>query len=53
MNVSASTLSLTVDDVDASRDFLCTHLGYRVAMADDGFASLTRGDAAPADSDAS
>ncbi|MFG2332596.1 VOC family protein [Streptomyces sp. NPDC048604] len=46
MNVSASTLSLTVADVDASRDFLCTHLGYTVAMADDGFASLTRGDAA-------
>ncbi|MFD0418251.1 VOC family protein [Streptomyces sp. NPDC127108] len=46
MNVSASTLSLTVDDVDASRDFLCAHLGYQVAMADDGFASLTRGDAA-------
>ncbi|MER7821949.1 VOC family protein [Streptomyces sp. NPDC096097] len=41
MNVSASTLSLTVADVDASRDFLCTHLGYKVAMADDGFASLT------------
>ncbi|GGR84897.1 hypothetical protein Snoj_43110 [Streptomyces nojiriensis] len=46
MNVSSSTLSLTVADVDASRDFLCTHLGYRVVMADDGFASLTRGDAA-------
>ena len=46
MNVSASTLSLTVADVDASRDFLCTHLGYEVAMAQDGFASLTRGDAA-------
>ncbi|MDT9687213.1 VOC family protein [Streptomyces sp. P9(2023)] len=46
MNVSASTLSLTVADVDASRDFLRTHLGYQVAMADDGFASLTRGDAA-------
>ncbi|MFC9825193.1 cupin domain-containing protein [Streptomyces erythrochromogenes] len=46
MNVSTSTLSLTVADVDASRDFLCTHLGYEVAMADDGFASLTRKDAA-------
>ncbi|MFF5937311.1 VOC family protein [Streptomyces sp. NPDC012508] len=46
MNVSASTLSLTVADVDASRAFLCTHLGYEVAMADDGFVSLTRGDAA-------
>jgi len=46
VNVSVSTLSLTVADVDASRDFLTTHLGYRVAMADDGFASLTRDDAA-------
>lgn len=46
MNVSASTLSLTVADVDASRDFLCTHLGYQVAMAQDGFASLTREGAA-------
>lgn len=46
MNISASTLSLTVADVDASRDFLCTHLGYEVAMAQDGFASLTREGAA-------
>ncbi|MFD3472035.1 VOC family protein [Streptomyces sp. NPDC058682] len=46
MNVSNSTLSLTVADVDASRDFLCTHLGYEAAMADDGFATLTREDAA-------
>ncbi|MFD8543314.1 VOC family protein [Streptomyces sp. NPDC059649] len=46
MNVTTSTLSLTVTDVDASRDFLCTYLGYQVAMAADGFASLTRGDAA-------
>ncbi|MEU6548835.1 VOC family protein [Streptomyces sp. NPDC046915] len=46
MNVTASTLSLTVADVDASRDFLCTHLGYQQAMAADGFVSLTRDDAA-------
>ncbi|WP_030693413.1 VOC family protein [Streptomyces globisporus] len=46
MNVSSSTLSLTIADVDASRAFLCTHLGYEVAMADDGFVSLTRADAA-------
>ncbi|MFD5099169.1 VOC family protein [Streptomyces albidochromogenes] len=45
MHVSASTLSLTVADVDASRDFFLTHLGYEVAMADDGFCSLTRQDA--------
>ncbi|MEV6731533.1 VOC family protein [Streptomyces sp. NPDC051364] len=42
--MTASTLSLTVADVAASRDFFCTHLGYAVAMATDGFASLTRGD---------
>ncbi|MFE5870236.1 VOC family protein [Streptomyces roseifaciens] len=46
LNVTTSTLSLTVADVDASREFFCTHLGYQVAMAADGFASLTRGDAA-------
>ncbi|WKX74347.1 VOC family protein [Streptomyces sp. XD-27] len=39
-------MSLTVADVDASREFFCAHLGYQVAMAADGFASLTRGDAA-------
>ncbi|MBY8846897.1 VOC family protein [Streptomyces sp. SP2-10] len=49
MNVTTSTLSLTVADVDASREFFCAHLGYRVAMAADGFASLTRGDDAAAD----
>ncbi|MER6445382.1 VOC family protein [Streptomyces venezuelae] len=46
MNVSTTSLSLTVADVDASRDFLCTYLGYEVAMAEDGFASLSREDAA-------
>ncbi|MFD6231788.1 VOC family protein [Streptomyces sp. NPDC060232] len=46
MNVSASALSLTVADVDASRDFFRTHLGYEVTMADDGFCSLTREGAA-------
>ncbi|MEV6394454.1 VOC family protein [Streptomyces sp. NPDC051907] len=45
MRVSASTVSLTVADVDASRDFFLAHLGYQVAMADDGFCSLTREDA--------
>ncbi|MEU8779341.1 VOC family protein [Streptomyces sp. NPDC048606] len=39
-------MSLTVADVEASREFFHTHLGYEVAMAFDGFASLTRGDAA-------
>ncbi|MEI5099394.1 VOC family protein [Streptomyces sp. PmtG] len=39
-------MSLTVADVDASSEFFRTHLGYQVAMAADGFASLTRDDAA-------
>lgn len=39
-------MSLTVADVAASREFFHTHLGYQVAMAADGFAALTRGDAA-------
>ncbi|MFE0651890.1 VOC family protein [Streptomyces sp. NPDC059534] len=46
MNVTTTTLSLTVDDVDASRDFFRTHLGYEIAMAADGFVSLSRSDAA-------
>ncbi|MFJ4775059.1 VOC family protein [Streptomyces sp. NPDC088762] len=46
MNVTTSTLSLTVADVDASREFFRTHLGYEVAVEADGFASLSRGDAA-------
>ncbi|MGW4497039.1 VOC family protein [Micromonospora sp. NPDC004336] len=46
MNVTATTVSLTVDDVIASRDFLVTHLGYEEKAAADGFASLSRGDAA-------
>lgn len=33
--------------MDTSREFFRTHLGYQVAMAADGFVSLTRGDAAP------
>ncbi|MEU0007831.1 VOC family protein [Streptomyces sp. NPDC006314] len=49
MRVTTSTLSLTVADVETSRDFFCTHLGYQVAMAADGFASLTRGGDAAAD----
>ncbi|SIN26053.1 VOC family protein [Micromonospora cremea] len=46
MNVTTTTLSLTVDDVTASRDFLTTHLGYHETAAADGFASLSRADAA-------
>ncbi|MFD4366737.1 VOC family protein [Rhodococcus sp. NPDC058521] len=46
MKFVASTVSLTVDDVAASRSFLVDHLGFSVQMAADGFASLTREDAA-------
>nr|WP_028797726.1 VOC family protein [Streptomyces purpureus] len=46
MNVTATTVSLTVDDVTASRDFFVAHLGYQETAAADGFASLRREDAA-------
>jgi len=44
VRVSASAVSLTVDDVAASSRFLTTHFGFREEMAADGFASLTRDD---------
>ncbi|MGW1378184.1 VOC family protein [Streptomyces sp. NPDC002446] len=46
MQITASTVSLTVDDVAASQQFFTTHLGYTEQAAADGFASLTRQDAA-------
>ncbi|MEU7029286.1 VOC family protein [Streptomyces sp. SBR177] len=46
MQITASTVSLTVDDVAASQRFFTTHLGYAEQAAADGFASLTRDDAA-------
>ncbi|MGK5632829.1 VOC family protein [Streptomyces sp. URMC 123] len=46
MQVSTSTVSLTVDDVAASQAFFTTHLGYTEVAAADGFASLHREDAA-------
>ncbi|WP_151476515.1 VOC family protein [Streptomyces albicerus] len=46
MQINASTVSLTVDDVAASQQFFTTHLGYTEQAAADGFASLTRQDAA-------
>ncbi|WP_106400800.1 VOC family protein [Actinocorallia populi] len=45
MQFAASTVSLTVDDVTASQEFLTAHLGYTVQQAADGFASLSRPDA--------
>lgn len=44
MNITATALSLNVDDVDASSDFLQRHFGFEVAMSADGFASLARPD---------
>jgi uncharacterized glyoxalase superfamily protein PhnB len=44
MKITASAVSLTVDDVAASSRFLATHFGFRQEMAADGFASLTRDD---------
>ncbi|MFH8760316.1 VOC family protein [Streptomyces atroolivaceus] len=46
MQITASTVSLTVDDVAASQTFFTTHLGYTEQAAADGFASLARPDAA-------
>lgn len=45
MKISASAVSLTVNDVPASAGFLTRHFGFREEMSADGFASLTRADA--------
>jgi uncharacterized glyoxalase superfamily protein PhnB len=45
VQITASALSLTVDDVPASSEFLINHFGFHEVMAADGFASLTRDDA--------
>jgi catechol 2,3-dioxygenase-like lactoylglutathione lyase family enzyme len=44
LRITASTVSLTVDDVAASHAFFTGHLGYREQAAAEGFASLTRDD---------
>ncbi|WUT01597.1 VOC family protein (plasmid) [Streptomyces sp. NBC_00708] len=44
--ITTTTLSLTVDEVTASQKFFTTHLGYTEQAAAEGFASLTRPDAA-------
>jgi catechol 2,3-dioxygenase-like lactoylglutathione lyase family enzyme len=46
VRVTASAVSLNVDDVDASVRFMTAHFGFTEAMSADGFASLTRPDAA-------
>ena len=45
MHITATAVSLNVDDVPASSAFLVRHFGFQEEMAADGFASLTRGDA--------
>ena len=45
MSITASAVSLNVDDVAASSAFLTDHFGFREEMAADGFASLAREDA--------
>lgn len=44
MKISSAALSLNVDDVRASADFLRDHFGFVEQMAADGFASLARAD---------
>ncbi|WP_405159734.1 VOC family protein [Nocardia sp. NBC_01499] len=41
MRINASTLSLTVADIAATKRFLIDHFGYLEAIAADGFVSLT------------
>ena len=45
MRITATAVSLNVDDVPASSAFLVRHFGFREEVAADGFASLTRDDA--------
>ncbi|HEV7790023.1 MAG TPA: VOC family protein [Pseudonocardia sp.] len=45
MRVSASAVSLNVDDPEASSTFLVDHFGFRTEMAAEGFASLAHPDA--------
>jgi catechol 2,3-dioxygenase-like lactoylglutathione lyase family enzyme len=42
MRVTAAAVSLNVDDVPASSEFLVKHFGYTEEMSADGFASLGR-----------
>jgi uncharacterized glyoxalase superfamily protein PhnB len=44
VKITASAVSLNVDDVPASSAFLIEHFGFRERMAADGFASLFRDD---------
>lgn len=44
MKITASAVSLNVEDVPASAAFLIEHFGFHQQMAADGFASLARED---------
>lgn len=44
MQITASAVSLTVDDIAASAAFLVAHFGFREVVAADGFAALRRDD---------
>jgi uncharacterized glyoxalase superfamily protein PhnB len=45
VRITASAVSLNVEDVGASAAFLTSHFGFHQEMAADGFVSLTREDA--------
>ena len=45
MHITASAVSLNVENVTASSAFLTEHFGFQHEMAADGFVSLTREDA--------
>ncbi len=45
MQITASAISLNVDDPQASASFLSEHFGFAPHMAADGFVSLSRPDA--------
>ncbi|MBD2100414.1 VOC family protein [Leptolyngbya sp. FACHB-261] len=45
MQITASAISLNVDDVTASATFVKQHFGFKEDMAADGFVSLSRQDA--------
>ena len=44
MQITASAVSMNVEDVAASSAFFTTHLGFRQEMSADGFVSLARED---------
>jgi predicted enzyme related to lactoylglutathione lyase len=44
VKITAAAISLNVDDVAASADFVTTHLGFAEEMSAEGFVSLTRPD---------